>query len=96
MIVHPTEASRKELLSIVRDALNHSSLTLAATALTQDSMLLVDRVPRYDARGLPVEGRIRDMPDRFLLSIESGRCVLTYERTQQRWWLRHTRCMALM
>lgn len=84
--------SRTELLEVVRAALGNVPLTLADSALTQDSVLIVERVPRYDPNGLLINGRDIGMPERFLLFVQNSRCVLVHERTRQQWYLRHARC----
>ncbi len=94
LIVNANGDSRADLLSAVRAALNNAPLLLADDALTQENVLLIERRQRFDTNGLPVNGRERDMPERFLLSTDGKRCVLTQERTQQRWVLSRTQCKA--
>lgn len=95
LLVNPNPASRAELLGIVRAALNNAPLTLADSAFTQDSILLIERTPRVDANGLLINGREVAMPERFLLSIQGSRCMLTHERTQQHWLLPQSQCRSL-
>lgn len=92
LLINSTPDSRAELLGIVRAALNNPPLILAESALTQDSVLLIERVSRVDANGLPLNGREVTMPERFMLSIQGTRCVLTHERTSQHWLLRQSQC----
>lgn len=94
LIVHATADSRADLLSVVRAALHSAPLLLADDALTQESILLIEPRQRLDANGLPVNGRELGLPERFLLSIDGKRCVLTQERTQQHWVLARTQCKA--
>lgn len=94
VIVEPTAASRADVLSSVRAALNNAQILLADTALTQDSVLLIERAPHDDPLGVPANGRELQQPERFLLFLQGSRCVLVHERTGQRWQLPHTRCMA--
>lgn len=94
LIVQATAESRAELLKVVRVALHDVPLLLADDALTRDSILLIEPRQRFDAMGLPVNGRALGMPERFLLSVDGRRCVLTQERTRQRWVLERTQCKA--
>jgi hypothetical protein len=94
LIVEPTPDSRAELLNTVRTALNNAPLSLAADALTYDSQLLIERQPRFDVRGLPANGRELGLPERFLLSTDGKRCVLTHDNTRQRYVLTQTQCKA--
>jgi len=94
LIVDPTAASRADLLDAVRAALNNAPVTLADDALTHENLLLIERQRRLDPQGLPANGRELGLPERFLLSIDGKRCVLTHERTQRHWVLTHTHCKA--
>jgi len=93
-IVNTTVDSRAELLSAVRAALNNASVLLADDALTDASVLSIDRRQRLDGNGLPMDGRQLGTPDRFLLSTDGKRCLLRHERTQQQWTLQKTQCVA--
>ncbi len=94
VVVEPTPASRADLLSSVQAALNNNQILLADTALTQESVLLIERAPHTDPLGLPANGRELQQPERFLLSVQDAHCVLTHERTGRRWQLPHTQCRA--
>jgi hypothetical protein len=92
VISNPTEQSRAELLRVVRRALNGAAVTIANDALTGDSTLIIERTPRRDAQGLPLDGRETGRPERFLLVKNGSRCVLVHERTSRRWTLASTTC----
>ena len=92
LIMHADADSRAELLSVVRAALHNAPLLLADDALTQESFLLIEARQRFDTHGLPVNGRELGRPERFLLSADGKRCVLTQERTGQHWVLARTQC----
>jgi hypothetical protein len=94
LIIQATAASRADLLQAVRAALHEVPVSLADDALTQDSVLLIELQPRLDPKGLLVNGRELGRPERFLLSTDGKRCVLTQEGTQQQWVLAHTQCRA--
>jgi hypothetical protein len=51
LVVDPTSESRVEILRIVHSALNASNVTIAADALTQESVLVIERKPARDGRG---------------------------------------------
>jgi hypothetical protein len=94
VIVNPTAQSRAELLSAVRKALNGAPLTLADDALTKESLLIIEPARPRDGNGHLLNGREVRMPERFELRTRNSQCVLVRERTQQRWILRKTRCVA--
>ena len=94
LIVQATTASRADLLDAVRSALHDVPVSLANDALMQDSVLSIERQQRVDPNGLLANGRELGRPERFLLSTDGRRCLLTHERTQQRWVLVHTQCRA--
>ena len=94
LIIQPTAASRADLVAAVRAALHDVPVSLADDALVQDSVLLIERQQRLDPKGLLVNGRELGRPERFLLSTDGKRCLLTYEATQQQWVLVHTQCRA--
>ena len=94
LIIQPNAASRAELLDAVTAALNHAPVSLADDALAHDSVLLIERQQRLDPTGLRANGREQGMPERFLLSTDGRRCVLTHAGTQRHWVLTHTQCMS--
>jgi hypothetical protein len=94
LIIHPTAAGRADLLHAVRAALNNAPVTLADDALMRENVLLIERQQRLDPQGLPANGRELGLPERFLLSTDGKRCVLTHERTQRQWVLTHSHCKA--
>lgn len=92
VITNPTAQSRAELVRVVSRALNGASVTIADDALTGDSTLIVERAPRRDAQGLPLDGRQTGRPERFRLVKNGSRCVLVHEPTGRRWTLASTSC----
>ncbi len=91
VIVNPTAASRAALASAVNAALG-VQVTLAADALTQRSILTIERTPLRDASGRRIEVAERSPPETFRLIKRGGRCVLIHERTQQETILEATTC----
>lgn len=92
VLLTPDAASHAELERVIAAALGRKTVTLADDALTHESFLLIERTPRRDAGGLRLDGRERDPPERFDLSIRQGRCVLTHQRTATHHELDHARC----
>lgn len=94
IIVEPTAQSRAELLSVVRMAFGNAPVTLADDALTGSSSLAIERIPRRDANGQLLNGRVLEMPERFTLALRNSKCVLTQESTHREWVLHKTKCAA--
>lgn len=92
VLIAPTAAARAELHDIVSAALGNPALTLADNALIQESVLIVERVPRTDSSGVLLDGRERGRPERFVLVTQGSRCLLVHERTGQRRQLQHAQC----
>lgn len=94
VIVNPTE-SRTELLDVLRQALNGRPLTIADDALTQDSLLIIERARPSGPGGRLLDGRELEMPERFRLVTNTSTCTLIHERTRRSWMLRTARCKAI-
>lgn len=92
-IANPTAESRAVLQHTVNDALN-TKVTLADDALTDTSVLTIERdVPR-SLEGSPAQGRNMEMPLQFRLVINGDDCVLIDQRDQSRHALKDTSCVA--
>ena len=79
VLVAPDAAARAELIdSISRELRRASPVLLADDALTGGSLLTIERVMPRDADGRPFDGRQRGRPERFLLWLIDGRCVLEH------------------
>ncbi|MGI9205394.1 MAG: hypothetical protein ACR2Q3_15365 [Woeseiaceae bacterium] len=92
-IVNPDDASRAALQKVVNAAM-HTDVTLADDALTQSSILTIERNPPRTMSNPNPQGRIMEAPFRFRLVTNSGECVLIDDRDQTRHVLSATRCMA--
>lgn len=92
VIVNANAQSRAELLQSVRAMLHDPPLLLADAALMNDSLLIIERQPRRDNNGQLLDGRESQLPERFLLTLNGKRCILTHERTQKKITLEHTQC----
>jgi len=92
-ITNPTGDSRKALQSAVNDALG-TNVTLAGNALTDSSVLTIERNPPGSMENLPAQGRNMDGPMQFRLVLDDGDCVLIYTADDSRWTLADTHCIA--
>jgi hypothetical protein len=93
VIVNPTPESRAALVEAVSTALNGAPVTLAGDALTTASTLVIQRTPRRDPNGLPMDGRDVGSPERFRLVRSGGQCVLVHEGSGRRFALSATDCI---
>lgn len=94
-IVDPTAASRAELQRVVSDALHVGTVTLAADALTDSSILVIERNRVRSVDNPPLSGRDLGVPHRFRLVRQGDRCVLVHDDSGQRFELTETDCAAL-
>lgn len=92
-ISNPTDDSRKALQSAVNTALD-ANVTLAGNALTDSSVLTIERNPPRSMDNLPAQGRNMDMPMQFRLVLNDGDCVLIYTADDSRRKLSDTHCVA--
>jgi hypothetical protein len=93
VIDNPTRESRAQLAQAVRSALNGAPVTLAGDALTQDSLLIIEKAHPRDANGVPLSGRDLDKPEHFRLVKTGKHCVLVHGRTGKRTTLASTTCL---
>lgn len=92
VVVTPTARSRAALAAAVRAALGGAPVTLADDALTTAPVLQVEPVVRRDAAGLPLDGRERRGPERFVLFKSGPACILVHEPDGARHRLADTEC----
>lgn len=92
LVVDPSSESRVEILRIVHSALNASNVTIAADALTRESVLVIERKPARDGRGQRLSGRDYAKPERFHLVKHGARCALIHARTNTRYELDDVKC----
>ena len=83
VIDKPTEKSRAELAQAVSSLLNGAPVRLADDALTQDSVLIIQKART---------GRDLDKPEHFRLVRAANQCTLVRERTGERVTLAATSC----
>ena len=92
-IINPDEASRAALQSMVDSILN-TEVTLAENALTESSMLIIERSPPRTMTNPNPQGRTMDEPIQFRLVINGSDCFLIDQRNESRHMLKDTECLA--
>lgn len=92
-IVDPDDASRAALQRAV-DAALKTHVTLADDALTESSVLIIERSRPRSIQGMPAQGRNMDVPIQFRLVMNGDDCVLIDRRDGSRYELANTRCIA--
>jgi len=90
-IVDPDDASRAALQRAVDEALR-THVTLADDALTESSLLVIERNAPRSIQGMPAQGRNMDVPIQFRLVINREDCVLIDQRDRSRHTLENTSC----
>lgn len=93
-IVDPTPASRAALHSAVAVALNGADVMLADDALTQSSVLTIERKAFRDTENNRIMGRELGMPIQFRLIKHGEQCYLVRESSGAKWLLADTTCVA--
>ena len=93
-IVDPSDRSRAELQQVVSGALNGADVLLADDALTESSVLIIERRKTGSLDNPPLSGRDLGTPERFRLVTSGAACVLIHEKDSARYALRETECAA--
>ena len=88
-----TEASTLEIEQIVATAAGGSRIAIADNALSESSLLIVERAPRERIDVPPANGRDYGRPDRFRLVLDGPQCFLVHEETGLRYLLKDTVCI---
>jgi hypothetical protein len=92
-IVNPGDASRAALQDVVNTAFG-TNVTLADNALTDSSLLTIERNPRPTMENPNPLGRNMEMPFQLRLYINGTDCVLIDQRDNSRYVLEMTTCAA--
>ena len=92
-IVNPDDASRAALQNAVNSAFG-TNVTLADNALTDSSLLTIERNPRPTMDNPNPQGRNMEMPFQLRLVINGTDCVLVDQRNNARYILANTSCEA--
>ena len=93
VIVNPTPESRAELQRAVSEMLSGADVMLADDALTQSSILTVERRRTGSLDNPPVSGRDLGSPERFHLLLTGTGCVLVHESDEATVPLTETDCV---
>jgi hypothetical protein len=91
VIVNPDAASRAALQETVNAAL-HTEVTLAEDALTETSMLIIERQAPQSIEGSAAQGRNMEMLIQFRLVANGSECILIDQRDMSRVVLADTVC----
>jgi fructose-1,6-bisphosphatase/sedoheptulose 1,7-bisphosphatase-like protein len=91
VIVNPDAASRAALQATVNAAL-HTDVRLADDALTETSILIIERKVPQSIEGSPAQGRNMEMPFQFHLVRNGSECILIDQRDLSRTVLADTVC----
>jgi hypothetical protein len=89
-----TEASTLEIEQIVATAAGGSRTAISGDALSDSSLLVVERAPRQRVDVPSADGRNYGRPDRFRLVLDGPQCFLVHEETGLRYLLKDTVCIA--
>lgn len=92
-IVDSDDASRAALQSVVNDVLN-TDVLLADTALTDSSLLVIERNPPRSLQNPNPLGRVMEAPIQFRLVINGPDCILIDGRDSARYVIKNTACEA--
>jgi hypothetical protein len=93
VIVDPSAESRAELQRVVSDMLSGAEVTLAGDALTETSVLIIERARIRSLENPPLSGRDLGRPERFQLRTTGTECVLIHENSDARYELYETDCV---
>jgi hypothetical protein len=94
LIVNPSAESRAELHRVVGDMLFDAEVTLADDALTDSSILIVERDRPRSLDNPPLSGRDLGQPERFQLVTTGKRCLLIHDSDTARHELLEAECVA--
>ena len=92
-IVNPDDASRAVLQDVVNTAFG-TNVTLADNALTDSSLLTIERSPRPTMENPNPLGRNMEMPFQLRLYFNGTDCILVDQRDNSRYVLEMTTCIA--
>ncbi|SDZ98915.1 hypothetical protein [Microbulbifer marinus] len=88
LLAEPGPEVRAELQQLVSEAMHGVPVTLAADALTKESVLVVERKPQQPR----LSGREFGQPVKFQLMLDEEACWLVRLSDGERWALRKATC----
>ena len=83
---------RQELKQAIVTLTGFSSVSLSESDLTQSSELMIERNHQRDGNGELIQGRDLEMPQRFQLMLQDGRCWLQHLGSGKRQLLKLAQC----
>ena len=89
-----TPASTAEIRDVVENALPGRHILLASDALTESSLLVIERRRHERLEGALSAGVAGEAPQRFRLVLDGEECELVHVNTGKRHALTRTRCRA--
>jgi hypothetical protein len=92
VISDPTPEGRAELRRVIRGALHGATVTIADDALTETSLLTIERRPPRDLEGEASTGRELGRPLQFLLVLRGSQCFLLRQPDGERFELSSATC----
>lgn len=93
VIAAHTDGSRAELTRVVSSAMNGQPVTLAADALTRESVLTLERRTPPGPNGPAATGRTLEEPEQFRLVLRGTRCLLVRQADGGEWELNEAMCV---
>lgn len=94
LLTNPSKDTRLEIEQSVSAALDGASITVAADALTQSSILTIEQGKSQSIERPAELGRNLGRPEHFQLMVDGPQCVLVHRRTGLHWILRNSECVA--
>ena len=73
--------------------MNGQPVTIAADALTRESVLMIQRRTPPGPQGRAATGRTLDAPEQFRLVLRGTRCMLLHAADGREWPLEATQCV---
>ena len=93
LLTNPGPGTLQEIEQTISTALNGTQITLAADALTKNSVLVIERGMQRGIDRPPELGRDLGRPYCFQLVIDGPQCVLVDQQTGQHWPLATVECV---
>jgi len=93
LITEPNDASRAALQAAIAASFGGLYVPLADDALTESSVLLIERSPRGSLDNNQATGRVLEQPMRFQLVRNGAECALIDLRDDSRHVLANTSCV---
>lgn len=92
VITNASTLTHDEIRRVLSAALDGAPVTIAADALTETSVVSIQRTPVRDQKGLLVTGRDPGRPEIFELRKKGRLCTLVHQRTGKHITLAVARC----